>query len=374
MTAKTTMADVARAAGVSKMTVSYTYAKPDRVADATRERVFTEADRLGFTGPDPAGRSLRRRKADALGVVLGEPLGYAFEDPQAARFLSGIAEVASDRALAITLIPVAGLPSDAERIREVNVDGFVLWTTGDDDPVLDAVVSTGRPAAILGGPGREGIGVVAIDDRAAARAIAREAFASAFAPAVVGHPLTLARHRELVSGPDPAAATYPVGRHRLEGYRDFLEAAGHRWEAVPVSTTARNLDDEGRRATESLYEAGFRPDAIAAMTDELAFGVLQALAERGLHVPDDVQVTGWDDSDRARRAGLTTVRQSLREQGAQCARLVLAALDLATAGPGLHDPMEGVEPVPAWSIEQRASTGHLVATGPDDVSTLNGTS
>src|SRR3954462_15586153 len=69
------MPDVARAAGVSVMTVSYTYNRPDRVAPATREKVLAAAARLGYAGPDAAARNLRRGRAGSLGVVLGAAVG-----------------------------------------------------------------------------------------------------------------------------------------------------------------------------------------------------------------------------------------------------------------------------------------------------------
>ena len=76
------MPDVAREAGVSVMTVSYTFSRPGRVAEATRQRVLEAAARLGYSGPHPGARSLRRGRTGTVGVVLGEHLTYAFEDPQ----------------------------------------------------------------------------------------------------------------------------------------------------------------------------------------------------------------------------------------------------------------------------------------------------
>src|SRR3954451_11430270 len=88
-----TMRQVAQAAGVSPMTVSYAYSQPERVSSDAAARVRTVARELGSPGPHPAARSLRRGKAGTLGVVLGERLSYAFDDPQAIRFLSGVADV-----------------------------------------------------------------------------------------------------------------------------------------------------------------------------------------------------------------------------------------------------------------------------------------
>ena len=90
------MADVARAAGVSVMTVSYAYGQPGRVSAQARARVREAADQLGYPGPHPAARSLRRGRAASLGVVLGEHLSYAFEDPQAT--LPSVADKAVKRA------------------------------------------------------------------------------------------------------------------------------------------------------------------------------------------------------------------------------------------------------------------------------------
>src|SRR5688572_5036947 len=105
---RVTMATVARRSGVSVMTVSYCYNQPDRVAPQTRERVLAAATELGYRGPDPTARSLRRRHNDAIGVVLGEHLAYAFEDPQARRFLAGVAEVCRERGAGLNLIPTTG--------------------------------------------------------------------------------------------------------------------------------------------------------------------------------------------------------------------------------------------------------------------------
>ena len=164
------MADVARAAGVSVMTVSYAYSRPDRVSEASAAKVRAAAERLGYPGPHPGARSLRRGRAGSLGVVLGEPLAYAFEDPQAARFLAGVAEVCAGEGVGLTLVPITGADADAERVAEAVVDGFVVWTTADDDPVVDAVAATGLPAVVHGGPHRD-LPVVTIANRAAAQAV-----------------------------------------------------------------------------------------------------------------------------------------------------------------------------------------------------------
>src|SRR4051812_49760876 len=184
-TRRPTMAQVAQAAGVSVMTVSYVYSRPDRVSADTAARVRSAAVELGYPGPHPGARSLRRGRAGSLGVVFGERLSYAFDDPQAARFLAGVAEVCAAEAVGLTLVPTTGQDTDVARVADAAVDGFVIWTTTDDDPVLDAVAGTGLPAVIHAGPHRPGLPVVGIDDRAAAAAIGRIAFAGARRPVVL---------------------------------------------------------------------------------------------------------------------------------------------------------------------------------------------
>src|SRR3954447_16238486 len=155
-----TMAEVARAAEVSVMTVSYTYSRPDRVSAGAAAKVRAAATRLGYPRPDPTARSLRRGRVGSVGVVLGEPLTYAFDDPQAARFLAGVAGVCASERAGLTLVPITGEPDDVDRVAEAVVDGFVVWTTADDDPVVDAVAATGLPAAVHAGSGHHRLGPV----------------------------------------------------------------------------------------------------------------------------------------------------------------------------------------------------------------------
>src|SRR3954453_8482390 len=151
------MREVAQAAGVSPMTVSYVYSRPERGSAGAAARVRAAARELGYPGPHPVARSLRQGRVGSLGVVLGERLSYAFDDPQAARFLAGVAEVCAAEGVGLTLVPTTGADSDVARVPAAGGDGFVVWTTTDDDPVLDAVAASGLPAVIHAGPHRPGL-------------------------------------------------------------------------------------------------------------------------------------------------------------------------------------------------------------------------
>src|SRR4051812_30632191 len=240
-----TMAEVARAAGVSVMTVSYAYSQPDRVSAAAAESVRAAAAELGYPGPHPAARSLRRGSAGSLGVVLGERLPYAFDDPQASRFLAGVAATCAAEAVSLTLVPTTGRDSDVARVADAAVDGFVIWTTSDDDPVLDAVAATGLPAVIPAGPHRSRVPVVGIDDRAAAAAVGPAGFAGARRPPGLSFP------------PDPDRPPQPL-RRRSAG-RPSRARAGPRCSASPETETAA-----GSCCADALRRAfAFRSLAIA---------------------------------------------------------------------------------------------------------------
>jgi DNA-binding LacI/PurR family transcriptional regulator len=342
------MRQVADAAGVSVMTASYAYSQPERVAPGTAAKVRAAAERLGYPGPHPGARSLRRGRAGSIGVILGERLTYAFDDPQAGRFLAGVAEVCAAEGVGLTLVPITGAASDERRVSEAVVDGFIVWTTSDDDPVLDAVTASGLPAVVHAGPPRPGLPVIGIDDRAAAAAIGRLAFAGATRPAVLSFPVNRDRVRALLTGPPGPAVTYPVTRHRWEGFLDAWRQAGESPAELRVAVCPVNATADGEAFAAELLRGGDPPDAIAAMSDELALGALRAATRAGRAVPGGVSITGWDDSDAAAPAGLTTLRQSLRDQGGRCARIALGR-EL----PAAEDP-------PGWQVIERTSTRRSV--------------
>src|SRR5699024_4406820 len=150
-------ATVAEALGVSAMTVSNAYNRPEKLSPELRERILAKADELGYSGPNVLARSLRRGKTGVLGVVLGEALSYAFEDPAAIEWLRG---------------PATGQQGDAALIRDAPVDAFLLYSLPDGHPLVDAVLRRRVPIVVQSGPELDGRPFVAIDERAAAAAAA----------------------------------------------------------------------------------------------------------------------------------------------------------------------------------------------------------
>src|SRR5919198_106350 len=140
-----TLADVAKHLGVSRTTVSNAYNRPDQLSPKLRDKVLAAAGELGYCGPDPMARGLRRGKTGALGLVFDQPLTYAFTDPAATLFLQGMAAGLQEHGAALALIPRVpeGPERSAEVVRSALVDGYMMFCTAPDDPRLSAVRTRG---------------------------------------------------------------------------------------------------------------------------------------------------------------------------------------------------------------------------------------
>jgi DNA-binding LacI/PurR family transcriptional regulator len=338
-----TLARIAEELDVSAMTVSNAYNHPDRLSRVLRERIFETAGRLGYHGPDPVGRSLRRQRTDVVGVLYSNPLSYAFDDPAAVSFLSGLSSVTEGADLGLLLVPAAAGGASGKRdtraAAQAAVDGFVIYSMSDREPLLAAALDRRLPAVVVDQPFMEGVPLVGVDDEAAARTAAEH-------PLHLGHErfavVSFALSPDVRDGmADPTRqerAAFRVSRLRLRGYRAALEDAGLPWSGVPVYECPGSSREYGWRAAEALLSVGPGPTAILASSDELALGVIARAKERGLSVPEDVSVVGFDDVPAAASSDppLTTVHQDHAEKGLLAGRMLISQLrkeDGPAAGP-----------------------------------------
>lgn len=327
---RVTLATVADALGVSRATISNAYNHPERLSAALRDRVLDTARELGYAGPHPLAATLSRGRVNALGLVYDDPMSFAFSDPAAVLFLQGVSEVCEDEDLALVLI--SGGPAGAVA-RVALVDAVICYCDVPIEGKLAAIVDRGLPFVVVDGPRLPGAGHVGIDDRRGAAAAARHLLDLGHTRlGVLAMPLVDDGWQGTAERERQDAARYRASRERLIGYREAVEAAGHRWSAVTVEERVPYGRDAGRRAAAALLARRPRPTALLAMSDELALGALAAAADAGLSVPGDVSIVGFDDVPAAADAhpALTTVRQPHREKGRLAAELLLrpsAAVD-----------------------------------------------
>jgi DNA-binding LacI/PurR family transcriptional regulator len=306
-----TLQTVADHLGVSRATVSNAYNRPDQLSPALRERVLAAARELGYSGPDPAARGLRLRRTGTVGVLLGESLTYAFTDPAAALFLEGVARTGEKLGTAMLLIPSPVGDDATSAVRNAVVDGFCIYCVSDSRHQLTAVLERRLPTVLIEGDPIPGAGRVDIDQRSGAHAAAEHLRQLGHERVgVLAERLQSDDFRGWVSEERLAGATEPVSRGRVLGYREAFPSA-------PVFEARGNRFEAGYQAAAEMLDEHPELTAILAETDMLAFGTQRLAAERGLRIPEDLSLVGFDDIPPAARnqPPLTTVRQPLTEKG-----------------------------------------------------------
>ena len=308
-----TISDIAQAAGVSGATVSRALRNLPNVAPATRSaRVVEVAAEFQYELHPQASR-LASGRTWTVGVAA--PLfGTWFPS----RALGGINSVFATAGYDL-LISMMAAPEDRQRfLREARsfcrrVDGIVLIDTFVSADGSSADSFFNRPVVAVG-ERLAGAGSITIDNRLAARR-------------AVEHLIELGHGRiGLVIGPIIAQLPTPVPEQRRLGYEDALRDAGLRIDPS-LAVQGDGLAGGGARAMSRLIAGSDPPTAVFCMTDEMAFGALEAARSAGMAVPGDLSVIGFDDHDLAETLGLTTMRQSVGEMGVRAAEQVLALID-----------------------------------------------
>jgi DNA-binding LacI/PurR family transcriptional regulator len=232
---------------------------------------------------------LRSGRRDAVGLLLAAGLSYAFSDPASSLPLQGIARAAEDAGLGLLVIPERGTG-----VQDAVVDAFCLYAMAADHPNVTAARERGLPLVAVDEPRLDGHAFVGVEDRSGARMAAE-------------HLLALGHTRF-------ALLTERRSAHNLErlgGYRDALAGAAVDWTQVP----------RYERPADAL-DADPLPTALIAATDQLAIAAIELARSRGLRVPQDLSVIGFDDVPEAGPVNLTTVRQPLIEKGEIAGRML----------------------------------------------------
>nr|WP_100349222.1 LacI family DNA-binding transcriptional regulator [Luteimicrobium subarcticum] len=330
------MADVAAVAGVSHQTVSRVLNDHPSVRPETRERVSQAIASLGYRR-NSAARALVTRRTGTIGILttgsaLYGPASTVGAVEEAAREHGYFASLASVRTFEHTR-----LAEVFDHFMDQGVEGIVVVAPQDDVAAAVEAIETDLPivliAALDAEPNRAGTIPVAVDQRRGA-------------VLVTEHLLDLGHETVLhLAGP----ADWFDARQRERGWRQALEGRGRNVpDVVRCDWTARSGYEAARRLVPAIV-AGEGPSAIFAANDQLALGVLRAFWERGVAVPGDVSVAGFDDIAGAAYfvPALTTVSQPFVSLGRRCLEVLADAIEGVALGNRLIGP----------TLVPRASTG-----------------
>ena len=307
-TKASTIYQVAERAGVSIATVSRALRDSGLVTEETRARVRAAADELHFM-PSRLGRSLAEGRHAANGIVFPDLVG-----PYYAEVVLGYEETAAEFGSSVLILATHKRRDAVAAVRDLagRVDGLAIMGQTVPDDLVERLAARGLPLVLIARPPAGGVDTIRTGNERTAAELARHLLAHG--------------HRRFVFLGDPAAAPDVAGRYA--GMARALRAEG--LDAPVVVPDEMNLEG-GQAAAARVVDDP--PDAIVCANDEVALGVHLAAEAAGLSVPADVAVTGWDDVLAARFAGLTTVRQPMRQLGATAARWLHARIAERTADP-----------------------------------------
>ncbi len=288
-----TIYEVAARAGVSIATVSHAFNRPDRVAEDTRRRVLESADELGFVA---RGRGPSRKAARRVGVVAP----FSLHNSYLRRLLGVLRAASGDYDVAvIDDSPEGGAPLLERLPLRGRIDGLIIMGAEPSERLAARLANDGVRTVLLDRPSDEFTSVV-VDDEAGGRLVAQHLAD------------TGARRIAWISPPPPAGRFITSGELRLRGFTEQLRRVGITREAewVVVEDTFEGARDAALELPDDEL-----PDAVFALHDTLAGGFISGLRARGLRVPEDVRVVGYDDGEAAALMDLTSVRQPFEESG-----------------------------------------------------------
>ena len=297
---------VAARAGVSHMTVSRVLNDHPSIAPATRERVLVVMRELNYR-PNSAARALASRKSNRIGVVVDSVIEFG-----PASTLRAIEDAAHDRGYTVSSIAVSAdravTAHDAlVSLMTIGIDALCLITPRTSSIDLLREVSSGIPTLVVKAEPEGDFLTVSVDQRMGAALAAQ-------------HLIDLG-HREMLHLAGPLDWLDARGRERA--WREHLEQAGLRAREPVVG----DWTSDSGYAFGSLVEPDFT--AVFAANDRMALGLIHAFSERGIRVPQDVSVVGFDDHPDARHflPPLTTVRQDFHALGMLSVATLLAELE-----------------------------------------------
>lgn len=330
-----TLRDVAEHAGVSVKTISNVVNNHPHISAAMRTRVQASLDALGYR-PNLAARQLKHGRGGFITLAVPQ-----LDSPYFSELASHLSEQATRRGY-ILLMDITGSDVAHEKLAMAGMSGHMV-----DGVILSPLALTARDIEERG----DRVPLVLLGERAVPQGVDHISVDSVEASHAVGQYLIgLGRKRLAAIGREPVEGTSSV---RLRGFQSAVEAAGLRLPKHRV-VRVREFDREhGHAAMHQLLNLPEheRPDAVFAFNDLLAIGAMRACLERGVRIPEDVAVVGFDDVPEGRfhTPSLTTVAPDLRTLAAHALDRLILAIEGGWQGPErLFVP---------WSLRIRESTG-----------------
>ena len=311
---KVTLQHVADAVGVSRMTVSNAFSRPEKLSAALRERILETSAELGYAGPDPSARALARGRAGTVGLVMTSSVGEAFADAVASEFIAEVGDALSEGHHALTLVSTRG--DAGVDPATLPMDGAILYICEEEHlGYVESLRRRGTPIVTVDQEPVAGVPAVNVADFEGSRAAAQHLID-------LGH-----RRIGVLTWAGFKASAAPPAVERERGWREACQVAGI--EPLVVRTS-HSPPEAAYDAARELLDREDRPTGVLCMSDVVAAQTVRAAADLGLRVPEDLSVVGYDDATFAAtlRPSLTTVRQSLRDKG----RAAVGALDALIAG------------------------------------------
>ena len=309
---RVTSYDVAKLAGVSRSTVSFVLNNVDmQISEETKERVRAAALHLGYV-PDAAAQALVSRRSRIIGLIFTRARHHIDDDIFLTQVLDGLLQTTQRHTMRLMLDLVEETGSAAtylELIQSKRIDGLIISCPRTDNTAWRGLIDEGVPLVLMGQLPDPGPCYVDVDNAAAART-------------AVDHLVSLGHTR--IACITNAPLSYPAALQRLEGYRSVLAANGIAYRDEWVRYGDFTLESGYARMSSLLSESEL-PTAVFVASDVVAIGAMAAIRERGLRIPEDMAVVGFDDVPFARYATppLTTAHLPAAELGRRAGEMLI---------------------------------------------------
>jgi DNA-binding LacI/PurR family transcriptional regulator len=310
---KTTIKDVAQLSGVSPSTVSRVISDSPRISEETKKVVREAMESLGYH-PNAIARSLVNKSTNTLGIVMPQSTERAFLNPFFPQALSGVSAAAHEQGYCILLSTGNNEEEQLHSIENIvmggRVDGVIIMYSSVDNEALDTLRRLRTPVVVIGKP-LKSKDVLYVDND------------NVEACFQVTEKLIKNGHKKIafISG----SFKFVVSLDRLDGYMNALKKYDIPFKKEYVAELSEFVTSGAYESTKKLLELSERPTAFVTTDDVMAFGVMDAIKEVGLRIPEDIEIMSFNNVPSAEltNPSLTSVDIDAFSLGFEASRLII---------------------------------------------------